>query len=178
MFSYLQRIYFDPIPFHPLVHPQSAELNTKKEFPVWKPNVHKLWQLIAYAKRIFYDIDEEIEKDWNESCLPSPNSLELLFYDEAAKMYRDNFEEFRFKVAETVAQCHAKLYDVPTKWGDDPHAIRFGPWNSQIHEPLRQQLINGQTPNPSTLSHSQSFDGTIEASGGESLGSMKSCRLQ
>ncbi len=52
-----QRLFFDHPVFHPMVDPRSHELDLLRGFHKWKRNVNHIWQILLYARRIFYKID-------------------------------------------------------------------------------------------------------------------------
>ncbi|XP_076363977.1 AKT-interacting protein-like isoform X2 [Tachypleus tridentatus] len=54
--------------------------------------------------------------------------------------YERDLELFKVKVAESINFCHEKLYDTSTQ---DPHALRFSPWEPTIHENVRKKLLSG-----------------------------------
>lgn len=102
---------------------------------MWKTNINQLWQVISYARRIFYKIEESIETALN------PSNATLNINVEAAKLYKENFDIFQAKVATSLAACNEKLFD-PPKDADDKNSIIFGPWNPDVHESLRRKLIS------------------------------------
>lgn len=129
---------FNPIPYHPLVDPQTGELNTRSEFPTWKPNINKIWHVILFAKKIFYLLDKEISNPINETVMNDPlmnpqtkdqeeqNNVDLgSHYEEAMNFFRSNFKEYQLKVEESILECHARLYDNPEENSLDLHAIKF-----------------------------------------------------
>lgn len=131
------------MPFHPLVHPKTGELDTSRAFPLWNPNVNHLWQAVLFAKKIFYSLEKDIEEESEYTSLNPSYDLGIMFHSEMVKMFRENKDEFLVKIAETVADCHARLYE-PSKDAGDQNAIVFGPWNPDIHEPLRRKLLAGK----------------------------------
>jgi ubiquitin-protein ligase len=137
------KIVFDTIPFHPLVHPKTGELDTSKAFPLWNPNVNHLWQLVLFAKKIFYNLEKIIEEESEYTSLNPSHDLGIMFHSELVKMFRENKDDFLVKIAETVADCHARIYEPPQESGD-PNAIVFGPWNPEVHEQLRRKLLTGK----------------------------------
>lgn len=52
-----QRLVFDVPVFHPLVDPASGELDVKRAFAKWRRNHNHIWQVLMYARRVFYKID-------------------------------------------------------------------------------------------------------------------------
>uniref|UniRef100_A0A8D0HP65 AKT interacting protein n=1 Tax=Sphenodon punctatus TaxID=8508 RepID=A0A8D0HP65_SPHPU len=51
------RLVFDLPVFHPLVDPLSGELDVKRAFAKWRRNHNHIWQVLMYARRVFYKID-------------------------------------------------------------------------------------------------------------------------
>lgn len=154
---------FNPIPYHPLIDPDTGELNTKREFPNWKPNQHKIWHVILFAKKIFYLLDkqpsmtDDEQKAIDEKIINDPlmrpqadepdeeqEAIELgSHYDDTMEFFRTNFQEYQAKVEESIKECHARLYDNPEENSLDLHAIKFHPWNPNEHEILRKKLLKG-----------------------------------
>ncbi|XP_077982260.1 AKT-interacting protein-like isoform X3 [Glandiceps talaboti] len=119
------RLIFDPPIFHPIVDPVSGELDVKRTFTKWKRNVNHIWQVLLYARRIFYKIDTK-----------SPSN------PQAAVLYEQDLDLFRDKVLETIRLCKSKMYD-PAKT-DDPHEIVFSQWDPEIHEKARDAMLGVQ----------------------------------
>lgn len=148
---------FNPIPYHPLIDPDTGELNTKREFPNWKPNQNEIWHVILFAKKIFYLLDKSDDKAIGDQTINDPlmrpqtdepdeeqNEIELgSHYDETMEFFRTNFKEYQAKVEESIRECHARLYDNPEENSLDLHAIKFHPWNPNEHEILRKKLLKG-----------------------------------
>ena len=154
---------FNPIPYHPLIDPDTGELNTKREFPNWKPNQNKIWHVILFAKKIFYLLDKQsstaddpaietlndpLIRPQNDEPTDEPdderNEIELgSHHDETMEFFRTNFKEYQAKVEESIKECHARLYDNPEENSLDLHAIKFHPWNPNEHEILRKKLLKG-----------------------------------
>lgn len=136
------KLIFDTVPFHPLVNPKTGELNISKAFPLWNPNVNHLWQVIQLAKKIFYTLEKDLEDENEYASIASSHDLCEMFRAELVKMYKEDPEKFQHRIAETVAECHAKIYEPPMDSADH-NAIFFGPWNPQLHEDFRQKLLSG-----------------------------------
>jgi len=139
---FFQRFLFDSALFHPYVDPNSYELNLHKGFPKWKRNVHHLWQILLFARRSFYKIDIADRSQVRN--------------EEAATLYESNPAGFKAKVADCVEQWRIRLYDDDVDVGqDDPHYIRFSPFESDKHESVRTQLLDGSlSESPEFLSKS------------------------
>lgn len=56
-FSNCPKVIFFPIPYHPLIDPNTGELDTLNAFPEWRSSQNKLYELVLYIKRIFYKTD-------------------------------------------------------------------------------------------------------------------------
>ncbi|XP_013395215.1 AKT-interacting protein-like, partial [Lingula anatina] len=116
------RLVFDPPVFHPVINPESGELDVKRAFQKWRRNVNHIWQVLLYARKIFYKIDTK--NPWNP---------------EAAVLYEQDLDLYKHKLAESIKLCKDRLYDPPES--DDPHAIRFSEWEPSVHESTRDQLL-------------------------------------
>lgn len=46
------KIIFDPVPYHPLIDPETGLLDTKNAFPDWNTKTHKFHQLLYFVKRV------------------------------------------------------------------------------------------------------------------------------
>lgn len=86
------KIIFNPIPFHPLVDPNTGELDTLNAFPGWSSTKNKLYELLLFVKRIFYSPQiyieniSELVKDQQETLQESsPNNEFNLGNDASAK---------------------------------------------------------------------------------------------
>lgn len=117
-------LVFDFPVFHPLVDPTTGELDVKRAFPKWSSKIsnNHIWQVLLFARLSFYKIDTKLP--WNP---------------EAAVLYEEDTELFKQKVADTVALSKEKSKE-PVK-SDDPHTIRYTPWDPNIHEEARQKMI-------------------------------------
>ncbi|KAK3598901.1 hypothetical protein CHS0354_036207 [Potamilus streckersoni] len=123
------RVIFEFPLFHPVVDPHTGELDVKRGFPKWRPKVHEICQVLLYTRRIFYKIDTK-----------SPLN------EMAAQLYEQDMEQFKKKVTETVQKSKDLLYSDDTSL--DPHAIIFSPWDPDVHEEARRQMLNlKKTPN-------------------------------
>ncbi|XP_064640571.1 AKT-interacting protein-like isoform X3 [Lineus longissimus] len=115
------RLIFDPPVFHPVVHPDTGELDCKRAFQKWRRNVNHLWQVLLYARRVFYKIDTKTPLN-----------------PEAAVLYDRDLELYKQKVYESIQISKEKLYDPPNN--DDPHAIRFSQLDPAVHDEAKRQL--------------------------------------
>lgn len=118
----MQRLVFDIPVFHPLVDPTSGELDVKRAFAKWRRNHNHIWQVLMYARRVFYKIDTA-----------SPLN------PEAAVLYEKDVQLFKSKVVDSVKVCAARLFDQPKI--EDPYAISFSPWNPSVHDEAREKML-------------------------------------
>ncbi|KAG2470012.1 AKTIP protein, partial [Polypterus senegalus] len=120
------RVVFDIPVFHPLVNPESGELDVKRAFAKWRRNHNHIWQVLMYARTVFYKIQ----------------TVEPL-NPEAAVLYEKDVQLFKSKVVDSVKLCNSHLFDQPKI--DDPYAISFSPWNPTVHEEARQRMFVHRT---------------------------------
>ncbi|KAK3528193.1 hypothetical protein QTP86_023982 [Hemibagrus guttatus] len=99
------KVVFDIPVFHPLVDPVSGELDVRRAFTKWRRNHNHIWQVLMYARTVFYKI----------------NTMEPL-NPEAAVLYDKDVQLFKSKVVDSVKLCNSHLFDQPRI--DDPYAIR------------------------------------------------------
>ncbi|XP_033113150.1 AKT-interacting protein-like isoform X2 [Anneissia japonica] len=121
------RLVFKTPIFHPVIDIMTGELDVKRAFPKWKRSVNHIWQILLYARRIFYKIDTK-----------SPLN------PEAAALYDNDQELFKGKVSESVQLCKSKMYDVPDT--DDPHAIHFSQLSEDAHEKAKHAICEAKPP--------------------------------
>uniref|UniRef100_A0A8D2QTX7 AKT interacting protein n=1 Tax=Zosterops lateralis melanops TaxID=1220523 RepID=A0A8D2QTX7_ZOSLA len=121
------RLVFDLPVFHPLVDPVSGELDVKRAFAKWRRNHNHIWQVLMYARRVFYKIDTT-----------SPLN------PEAAVLYEKDVQLFKSKVVDSVKLCSSHLFDQPKI--EDPYAIIFSPWNPAIHDEAREKMLTQKKP--------------------------------
>ncbi|XP_035302906.1 AKT-interacting protein-like [Cricetulus griseus] len=121
------RLLFDIPIFHPLVDSTSGELDVKRAFAKWRRSHNHIWQVLMYARRIFYEI-----------YTTSPLN------PEAAVLYEKDFQLFKNKVVDSVKVCTAHLLDQPKI--EDPYAISFSPWNPSVHEEAKEKMLTQKKP--------------------------------
>lgn len=57
-FCYVQTVVFETPVFHPLIDPETLELDIKRGFAnKWRRNVNHLWHVLLYVRRCFYKIE-------------------------------------------------------------------------------------------------------------------------
>uniref|UniRef100_A0A8C5QCS5 UBC core domain-containing protein n=1 Tax=Leptobrachium leishanense TaxID=445787 RepID=A0A8C5QCS5_9ANUR len=114
------RLVFDIPVFHPLVDPESGELDVKRAFAKWRRNHNHIWQVLMYARRIFYKIDT------NSPLNP-----------ETAVLYEKDVQLFKTKVVESVRLCNSHLFDQPKI--EDSSAMIFSLWNPGLYDESEEQ---------------------------------------
>ncbi|XP_068617029.1 AKT-interacting protein isoform X2 [Brachionichthys hirsutus] len=116
------KLIFDIPVFHPLVDPVSGELDVRRAFSIWRRNHNHIWQVLMYARAIFYKIST------TEPLNP-----------EAAVLYEKDVHLFKIKVVDSVKLCNSHLFDPPKV--DDPYAISFSPWNPAVHDEAKAHMF-------------------------------------
>ncbi|TRY77250.1 hypothetical protein TCAL_00126 [Tigriopus californicus] len=120
------KIMFDHSVFHPAVDPETNELNLKNTFPKWKRNIHHIWQILLYIRKVFYKIDPQEMKNV-----------------EACSLFVKDRNQFKDKVRACVLEWETRLYEVPET--RDPHFLTFSPYNPEIHDSVRRQLASNHS---------------------------------
>uniref|UniRef100_A0A2I2YYK7 AKT-interacting protein n=1 Tax=Gorilla gorilla gorilla TaxID=9595 RepID=A0A2I2YYK7_GORGO len=108
------RLVFDIPVFHPLVDPTSGKLDVKRAFAKWRRKHNHIWQVLMYARRVFYKIDTA-----------SPLN------PEAAVLCEKDIHLFKSKVVDSVKVCTAQ----------DLYAISFSPWNPSVHDEAGVKML-------------------------------------
>ncbi|PIK43568.1 putative AKT-interacting protein isoform X2 [Apostichopus japonicus] len=114
---------FRPPLFHPMVDPISGELDVKRTFSKWRRSTNHIWQVLLFARRVFYKID----------------STEPL-NSEAANLYEKDLEMFKSKVRDCVQSLKDHIYEPPST--EDEHAITFTPWQEDLHGRTKYNILN------------------------------------
>ncbi|KQK80902.1 hypothetical protein AAES_91174 [Amazona aestiva] len=86
-------------------------------------NHNHIWQVLMYARRVFYKIDTTAPLN-----------------PEAAVLYEKDIQLFKSKVVDSVKLCSSHLFDQPKI--EDPYAIIFSPWNPAIHDEAREKMLS------------------------------------
>ncbi|XP_043275402.1 protein crossbronx homolog isoform X2 [Venturia canescens] len=120
------KVVFQSNVFHPLIHPETGELLSTWGFPEWK-KTNRIWQLIQYITKVLTKIDPK---------MPGIN-------EEASTLYENNMDGFRERAKKCVKESLSQVYNPPLT--EDPHYITFSPYNSEIHEPVRQKIYEPET---------------------------------
>ncbi|XP_069956130.1 AKT-interacting protein-like isoform X2 [Cherax quadricarinatus] len=134
-------VIFETAVFHPLIDPDSRELDIKRGFAnKWRRNVNHLWHVLLYVRRCFYKIET------NHPLNP-----------EAAVLYDSDNEMFLLRVRECVDKSKVSIYDPPTT--NDPHALVFSPYQPAIHDTVREELKRERNEAEHTLKEDSSSNG-------------------
>lgn len=115
-------VKFVPPVYHPLVDRETGELDIRQAFPLWRRTVNHLWQVLLFARRLFYRIQ-------------SSNPVN----EAAAKLYNNDTNAYREKVKENIMLCSEQLCN-PVD--DDPHSIRFTEWQPAKHENVKNSILS------------------------------------
>merc|ERR1712227_48297 len=118
------KLVFDPPIFHPLVNPNTGELDLTKVYQTWRPHKDRLWHLIPWMRKVFLKIDFEGVEPSNP---------------EAAHLFTDDQEGFKTKVDICVKFSQQILYEQPKT--NDPHEIRFVGMDEEENLPLRAKML-------------------------------------
>ncbi|XP_035624058.1 AKT-interacting protein isoform X6 [Oncorhynchus keta] len=119
------RVVFDIPVFHPLVDPVSGELDVRRAFTKWRRNHNHIWQVLMYARTVFYKIN---------TMEPLNPEAAVLFF-----RYDKDVQLFKSKVVDSVKLCNSHLFDQPKM--DDPYAISFSSWNPAIHNDAKERMF-------------------------------------
>ena len=78
--------------YHPLVHPDSGELELHNAFPNWDPSQHFNVSVLTFIKRIFYLRDFHVEFPYNATANDHWRDDKATFLEEAAKCVQESLE--------------------------------------------------------------------------------------
>lgn len=109
---------------HPVIHPESNELNLLGAFPTWRKEEQHIWQVLKYIQWIFQHIEDSTRHSINE---------------QATELFQ-NREEFNKRAKQLVKQSHDHLYDDPPT--EDKHYISFCPYDPEEHDKVHKQMLN------------------------------------
>jgi len=116
------RVVFDSPVFHPLIDPETKELDIARGFAnKWRRNVNHLWHVLLYVRRCFYKI---------ETTHP--------LNPEAAVLFDSDNEMFQVRVRGCVNASKEAVYDPPGE--QDPHAIVFSPYQPAVHDAVLEEM--------------------------------------
>ncbi|OXU17506.1 hypothetical protein TSAR_014537 [Trichomalopsis sarcophagae] len=121
-------VVFQTKVFHPLINYTTGELNTAWGFPEWKRS-NRIWQLVQYISKIFTKLDTKM----------------ISVNDEALLLLETDFENFKEQAKKCVKDSLSVVYDPPAT--DDPHYITFSPYDSELHDPVKQEIYKPKDDN-------------------------------
>lgn len=116
------RVVFESKAFHPMINPNTGEMDVMSGFQEWRKNVNHIWQVIHYVRRAFYKIETK-----------SPLN------QEASELYDKNQEAFFENVRLCVKTSQEHVYDPAPV--EDLHYISFGPYDNEVHGPIRDAIF-------------------------------------
>lgn len=171
------KVFFDPVPFHPLIEPHTGELDTKNALPDWISTTHKLYQLLLFVKRVIRDaalyIDQirtlinhlQLRPDESDNETYSNDRYRHITDHNLDKLndvlvwpthtlnfldiYENNQDEFKLRVENFKSQCCQQLYEHTNFMGNDRNTLAFTDWNPNIHEKVRECILAGKFTPPS-----------------------------
>lgn len=132
--------------YHPLVDPVTHELDVRRGFHKWKRNVNHIWQILLYARRIFYKIDpkDPLNSEAADLYVENLRKISLLLSRNLSWFFRyaNKVEAFKSNVQDCVQQWKDRIYDAAPH--DDPHYIVFAPLDTNVQNAVRQTMVNSQ----------------------------------
>lgn len=138
----IPKFIFETAIFHPMVDSQSGELAYNESFE-GKESEGKRWE---FSERVGFGINERSHNSkhvWqvlqNAQSAMLKVEIDNPLNKEAAKMYKENFEEFAQKAAEAVKHSVDHIHDPPII--NDPHYFSFQHYDENIHESYRKKLL-------------------------------------
>ncbi|XP_021923601.1 protein crossbronx homolog isoform X2 [Zootermopsis nevadensis] len=139
------RVVFQSKIFHPMISPNSWEMDLRSGFQEWRKNVNHIWQVVHYVRRAFYKIETK-----------SPLN------QEASELYNKNEDAFCENVKLCVKASQEQVYDLaPT---DDLHYISFERYDDERHNPVRESIfkVKDNEDEPSSLGLSWVQPGSLQ----------------
>lgn len=122
------RVIFDNPPFHPMINSHTGELDVKKGFPKWKREVHRIYNVMAFTRRIFFKID-------TEAALNTA----------AADLYKSKLLAFKTEVVASIENSKKHLFDAPKT--NDPHELVFKSAESaERHAQCKDAMLKAAVP--------------------------------
>ncbi|CAH0556928.1 unnamed protein product [Brassicogethes aeneus] len=119
------KVVFQSKLFHPVINPETNELNLSNAFPTWSKNDQHIWQVLKFVQWIFENCD---------SCQTHTIN------SEAMDLLKNNKEAFIIKAKELVKLSQKHLYDDPPT--EDKHYITFSQYDPQTHDKLQKQMLS------------------------------------
>ncbi|XP_076269227.1 protein crossbronx homolog [Rhynchophorus ferrugineus] len=111
------KVVFQTQVFHPVIHPETNEMNLLGGFPTWNKNEQHLWQVLKYIQWVFSNVEASVSHGINQ---------------EACEMIAKNKEKFIIKTQQLVQQSKDHLFDTPPT--EDIHYIIFEQFNPDVHK--------------------------------------------
>jgi len=124
------QVFFEQAPFHPLISMKTGQLDVKRAFPKWKKDVHRICNVLSYARRIFFKIDTQ--SPLNES---------------AGLLYKTKLLSFKAEVMKSIENSKQHLNDPPIT--NDPYELVFN-LKENLHEEHKKEMIKQSNFQPST----------------------------
>lgn len=135
------QLIFDQAPYHPLVDSRTGQLDVKRGFPKWKRDVHRIYNVLAFARRIFFKIDTE-------------GALNT----EAATLYRSKLLSFKAEVVKSIENSKKHLNDAPKT--NDPYELVFNLKESGTqHEKRKEAMLQDSLNRRMTESDNMKYMG-------------------
>ena len=136
----LPRLRFEQPIFHPFIHPTELSLDLGRYFREgWKPGTHHIYHALIFLQRAFYSLAGDLSA--------APNQ-------EAASLLQTSPQTARERIAESVRRSRELVYEETSS--PDPHAIRFSPWDTAVHERQRVKLLTRRTGRPTGVAGDRS----------------------
>lgn len=64
----LQKVLFHTKLLHPVINPETNELNLLGAFPTWNKNEQHLWQVLKYIQWIFINVEASLKHSINKEA--------------------------------------------------------------------------------------------------------------
>lgn len=140
-------IFHDKL-IHPVIDPDTDELNLLEAFPTWNKGENRIWQVIKYIQWVFQNFNSALAHAVNK---------------EASDMYKSNPAAFKERVQVYVKQSQEQVYS-PTE-ETDKHYLCFERYTPEHHEKTRKEIFdtdNLTTVNNNMLGQSWVLPGTFK----------------
>lgn len=125
------KIKFEFPIFHPLIDPGTCVLNATPAFEDVENDFHAYHALI-YMQKIFFNVTPE-------------NAVN----HEAALLLSEDPTAFKERAIKSVQRSREIVYDSPQS--EDPHAIKFTPWDPSVHGPIRNRIFQKSSSDDNTV---------------------------
>lgn len=136
------KVIFHSEVFHPVIDPQSNEVNLHAGFPIWQKSEQHIWQVLKYLQWMFDNVEATASHAVNrEAC-------DLLTKE----------AEFKARCKQSVQISREKLYERPPT--DDKHYIVFEEYTPHIHDSVRATMLQPSAP-VASAGHSWVKEGTF-----------------